>query len=282
MCRHLAYVGPRLRAGELLTDPPFSLVRQAWAPRRQVHGIMNVDGFGLGWYVDDDPQPARHRGVGPVWGDETFADLARTVRTTALLAAVRSATEGMAHGRAAAAPFRAGRWLFSHNGALAGWPDSGGELVKELAAERLLRMEAPTDSAVLWELTLDRLEQRMPLGEALADVVRRAAKACGGRINLLATDGSTIAATTWGASLSWREQGGGVLVASEPHDDLPGWHDVPDGYLLTATATPASTRASTGSNTHSETSASTSTSANTSAGTGIDTSEETRVTLERL
>jgi hypothetical protein len=31
------------------------------------------------------------------------------------------------------------------------------------------------------------------------------------------------------------------LVASEPHDDLPGWHDVPDGYLLTAnlTANPA-------------------------------------------
>jgi hypothetical protein len=27
-----------------------------------------------------------------------------------------------------------------------------------------------------------------------------------------------------------------VLVASEPHDDLPGWHDVPDGQLLTAVA----------------------------------------------
>lgn len=239
MCRHLAYVGPEIRAAAVLTDPPHSLVRQAWAPRRQVNGIMNVDGFGLGWYVDGDPQPARHRGVGPVWGDETFADLARTVRTTALLAAVRSATEGMAHGRAAAAPFRSGRWLFSHNGALAGWPDSGVDLVKELGAERLLRMEAPTDAAALWALTLDRLEQGMPLGEALADVVQRAADCCGGRINLLATDGSTIAATTWGASLSWRDLDGGVLVASEPYDDLPGWFDAPDGHLLTVTMDPA-------------------------------------------
>jgi glutamine amidotransferase len=85
----------------------------------------------------------------------------------------------------------------------------------------------------------------MPLAEALADVVRRAAEACGGRINLLATDGDTIAATTWGASLSWRELPGGVLVASEPHDDLPGWHDVPDGQLLTATVVPADNSSST-------------------------------------
>jgi glutamine amidotransferase len=189
MCRHLAYVGQPVRVGELVTDPPFSLVRQAWAPRRQTHGVMNADGFGLGWYVAGDPQPARHRGDGPVWADETFADLARTVRTTALLAAVRSATIGMAHGRAAAAPFRSGRWLFSHNGALAGWPHSGVDLVKELAAERLLRIEAPTDAAALWALTLDRLERGAALGEALADVARRAVDACGGRVNLLLTDG---------------------------------------------------------------------------------------------
>jgi glutamine amidotransferase len=236
MCRHLAYVGPPVRAADLLTDPPYALVRQAWAPRRQTHGVMNADGFGLGWYVDGDPQPARHRGDGPVWGDETFADLARTVRTTALLAAVRSATMGMAHGQAAAAPFRSGRWLFSHNGALAGWPQSGADLVKELGAERLLRIEAPTDAAALWAMTLERLERGMDLGTALVDVVRRAIESCGGRVNLLLTDGTTIAATSYGASLCWRELDGGVLVASEPHDDLLGWHDVPDGHLIVAVA----------------------------------------------
>jgi glutamine amidotransferase len=198
-----------------------------------------VDGFGLGWYVDGDPEPARHRGIGPVWGDETFFDLARPVRTTALLAAVRSATEGMAHGRAAAAPFRSGRWLFSHNGALTGWPGSGADLVKDLGAERLLRLEAPTDAAALWALTLERLEAGTPLPEALADVVHRAGESCGGRINLLATDGSTVAATTWGASLSWRDLDGGALVASEPDDDSTAWQDVPDGHLLTANFHPS-------------------------------------------
>ena len=234
MCRHVAYVGAPVRVGEVLVDPAYALVRQAWAPRRQTHGIMNVDGFGLGWYVSGDPRPARHRGAGPVWADETFADLARTVTTTAFLAAVRSATAGMVAGRAAAAPFRSGRWLFSHNGALPDWPDAAAELVKELTPQRLLQLETPTDAGLLWALTLERLERGLPPGEAVADVVHRVAAVCGGRINLLITDGETIAGTAWGASLCHRELDDGLVIASEPYDDRPGWHDVPEGHLITA------------------------------------------------
>jgi gamma-glutamyl hercynylcysteine S-oxide hydrolase len=236
MCRHLAYVGSPRRIGELLSDPPFSLVRQAWAPRRQTHGIMNADGFGVGWYAPGDPEPIRHRGDGPVWADETFADLCRGITTTALLGAVRSATNAMVHGPLAAAPFRSGRWLFSHNGALAGWPASGGDLVKDLSGEAVLRMQAPTDSAVLWALTVDRLEAGLPPGEALAAVVERVrATTGGGRLNLLLTDGETVAATALGASLCIRQPDGGIVVASEPYDDEPGWADVPGSALVTAT-----------------------------------------------
>ncbi|GAA3604098.1 ergothioneine biosynthesis protein EgtC [Kineosporia mesophila] len=233
MCRHLAYAGPAVRIGELVTDPPHALVRQAWAPRRQTHGIMNVDGFGLGWYAPGDPEPARHRGDGPVWGDETFADLARTVRTTGLLAAVRSGTEGMVSGRGAAAPFRDGPWLFSHNGALPGWPASGAELVKDIEPARLLRLDAPTDAAALWALTLDRLDAGHTPEQALRQVVRRTLETTGGRVNLLLTDGRRIAGTAQGASLSYRRTHGGVVVASEAYDDEDGWHDVPDGQLIT-------------------------------------------------
>lgn len=235
MCRHVAYVGPPVRLGSVLVDPPFSLVRQSWAPRRQTHGIMNVDGFGVGWYVPGDDVPARHRGSGPVWADPTFADLCRAVTSTAFLAAVRSATAGMAPGVAAAAPLRGGRWLFSHNGAVPGYPGSVASLASSLPAERLLRLDAPTDAALLWALTYDRLSRGVPAGEALADVVREVSKACPeGRLNLLVTDGNQISATTFGASLSWRATGDAVLVASEPDDDEPGWHDVPDRCVLTA------------------------------------------------
>jgi glutamine amidotransferase len=241
MCRHLAYLGEPVPLGRLIVDPPHSLLRQSWQPRRQRHGVVNADGFGVGWYADGDPVPARHRGEGPIWADETLVDLARVVRTGAVLAAVRSATDGMAPGRSAAAPFRSGRWLFSHNGALDGWPDAAAALASQLPADRLLRLEAPTDSALLWLLTLDRLESGAGPGEALSDVVSAVRKATVGRLNLLLTDGTTIAATALGASLSWRTRPGSVVVASEPDDDEPGWQDAADGDLLVATAGHVST-----------------------------------------
>jgi glutamine amidotransferase len=256
VCRHLAYVGPPVRLGELLVEPPHALVRQAWAPRRQTHGVMNVDGFGVGWYVAGDPLPARHRGVGPVWADETFADLGRVIRTTCVLAAVRSATEGMAHGPAASAPFRSGRWLFSHNGAIGDWAVAVARLAADVDPARLAQLEVSTDSALLWAMVAQALDGGTPPAEALAGAVRKARDAGGERLNLLLTDGSAVYATAVGASLVTRRHvspgpdassgpagsaasgpgGDGVVVASEPYDDEPGWADVPDGSLVVATA----------------------------------------------
>jgi glutamine amidotransferase len=237
MCRHLAYLGEPLAPQELLVHPPHALYRQSWAPRTQRHGTVNADGFGLGWYADGDELPARYRRAGPIWADATFADLARVIRTRALLAAVRSATEGCAAGESAAAPFSAGLWLFSHNGAVAGWPGKLDALAALLPPAELLELEARTDSALLWALTLHRLRRGADPGEALAGTVADVAAHTTGRLNLLLTDGTAIAATTWGDTLHHRTLPGlGTVVASEPYDDDPGWTPVPDGSLLLADA----------------------------------------------
>jgi glutamine amidotransferase len=74
------------------------------------------------------------------------------------------------------------------------------------------------------------------LGEALAEVVVHAGeKDPGARLNLLACDGASIAATVWGDTLFHHRLHDGVLVASEPLDDLPGWQAVPERSLLTVT-----------------------------------------------
>ncbi|MEV6247613.1 ergothioneine biosynthesis protein EgtC [Streptomyces sp. NPDC051742] len=235
MCRHIAYVGEPVTLGELIVDPEHALLRQAWEPRTQSSGVVNADGFGVGWYAEGDPVPARYRRTGPIWGDLSFADLARVVRSRALLAAVRGATLPGADGEAAAAPFAGGPWLFSHNGAAAGWPDSLAELAGGLAPGELLRMEARTDSALLWALVLHRLRAGDAPGPALADTVREAAAAApGSRLNLLLTDGVRIAATTWGNGLWYLKGPDRVVVASEPYDDDPRWREVPEHTLLTA------------------------------------------------
>ncbi|GGV21581.1 gamma-glutamyl-hercynylcysteine sulfoxide hydrolase [Streptomyces longisporoflavus] len=239
MCRHLAFLGPEEPLGKLLTDPAHSLFRQSWAPRRQRYGTVNADGFGVGWYAEGDPVPARYRRAGPIWGDQSFADLSRVVRSCALLAAVRDATEAGADGEAAAAPFSAGTWLFSHNGAITGWPRTLAQVARGLPAAELLSMEARCDSALVWALVLHRLRSGDDEGQALADtVVEVAAAAPGSRLNLLLTNGETITATAWGDTLWYlTEPGRRTVVASEPYDDDPHWREVPDRTLLAASRT---------------------------------------------
>ena len=237
MCRHIAYLGPPVALGELLARPPHALVRQSWEPRRQKYGTVNADAFGVGWYADGDPVPGRYRRQGPVWADQSFDDLARVVRSTALLAAVRDATERDADGEAAAAPFAAGRLLFSHNGAVKGWPGSLAPLAATLPPAELLALAARCDSALIWALVQHRVADGDDVPQAVADTVREVAEAApGSRLNLLLTDGTTIVATAWGDTLWYlAEPGHRTVVASEPYDDDPHWREVPDRTLLAAT-----------------------------------------------
>ncbi|GAA1236388.1 ergothioneine biosynthesis protein EgtC [Kitasatospora nipponensis] len=236
MCRHLAYLGPPVSPAELLVEPPYGLYRQSWAPRMQRHGTVNADGFGLGWYAEGQPHPARYRRAVPIWADENFTDLARVLRTGALLAAVRSATASTTAGEAAAAPYAADGWLFSHNGALTGWPKATGAVAELLEPAELLGLEARCDSALVWALLRRRLRSGQEPARALAGTVREVARCTEARLNLLLTDGKVIAATTWGDTLFHRlELGRSVRVASEPGDDGPGWTPVPDRSVLLAT-----------------------------------------------
>ena len=101
MCRHLAYLGAaraaRRPAGRSAARAgPAVLGAAPAAARHRERRRLRV-----GWYVDGHDEPARHRGAGPVWADETFADLARVIRARCVLAAVRSATPGMPAGAGA-------------------------------------------------------------------------------------------------------------------------------------------------------------------------------------
>ena len=316
MCRHLAYLGPPVTLRAAIIDPPYGLYRQAWAPRMMRNsGTMNVDGFGVGWYADGDPVPARYRHAGPIWADPSFADLTRVTRSGALLAAVRDASAGTEPGASACSPYGADHWLFSHNGTLTGWPGSAAGLAATLSPLELLSLDARVDSALLWALTLHQLRAGATPEEALAAVIGLLDVAeVTGRFNFLLTDGATIAATAAGHTLWYRQtpprppdnghpgpggrghgdrsngdrsrgdrvpgdrsrghrapgdQGTGdlgpgdrsngdrgpgdrgpdlardrgpvsVIVASEPADEEPGWIEVPDRSLLTAT--PAAVR----------------------------------------
>jgi glutamine amidotransferase len=133
---------------------------------------------------------------------------------------VRSATVGMPIEASATAPFTDGHWLLSHNG-----------VVDRTVLPTGLAAESVCDSAILAALIFARgLEA---LGETIVEVGGVDPNA---RMNVLAANGSRLLATTWGDTLSILRRDDGLVLASEPYDDDPGWEDVPDRHLVDVTA----------------------------------------------
>ncbi|KWX22694.1 ergothioneine biosynthesis protein EgtC [Mycolicibacterium wolinskyi] len=216
MCRHLGWLGEPRSVASLVLEPPQALLVQSYAPRRQKHGLMNADGWGAGFFSPDLPTPARWRSDKPLWGDASFASVAPALRSGCIVAAVRSATIGMPIEPSASAPFSDGQWLLSHNG-----------LVDRAVLPLTARAESAVDSAVLAALIFERGLDA--LGDTIVEVGGRDPNA---RLNILAANGSRMLATTWGDTLSLLRCSDGVVLASEPYDDDPGWQDIPDRHLV--------------------------------------------------
>lgn len=217
MCRHLGWLGREVSVSSLVLDPPHGLRVQSYAPRRQKHCLLNADGWGVGFF--DGATPRRWRSVAPLWGDVSFGSVAPALSSRCVVAAVRSATVGMPIEASATAPFTDGHWLLSHNG-----------VVDRTVLPTGLGAESVCDSAILAALIFARgLEA---LGETIVEVGGVDPNA---RLNILAANGSRLLATTWGDTLSILRRDDGLVLASEPYDDDPGWEDVPDRHLVDVT-----------------------------------------------
>lgn len=232
MCRHLGYLGPARSLHDLLLAPSYSLVRQAYEPRFQQHGRVNVDGFGAGWYVAGRTNPVRYRRSVPIWSDQSFTSLAPTICSGCVMGAVRSATPGFPSDESGVAPFTHDRWLFSHNGVL-----HECHLAWKTLGHRCARVPdtlAAVDSALLFGLAVSRWSAGASLGDGLVQVLHDIDAVGGGRLNLLASDGKRLAATRCGDSLFVRESAESVVIASEPTDDGSTWQTVPANSLVEA------------------------------------------------
>jgi gamma-glutamyl hercynylcysteine S-oxide hydrolase len=215
MCRHLGWLGEPRSVASLVLDPPYGLLVQSYSPRRQKHGLMNADGWGVGFF--DDGTARRWRSAAPLWGDTSFASVAPALRSGCIVAAVRSASVGMPIEPSASAPFTDGQWLLSHNG-----------IVDRAALPPSSAAESTNDSALLAALIFERGMDA--LGDTVAEV---AAADPNARLNVLAGNGSQLRATTWGDTLFVLRTAHGVVLASEPFDDDQGWQEIPDRHLVT-------------------------------------------------
>lgn len=219
MCRHLGWLGRPRSLASLVLEPPHGLVVQSYAPRRQTRVRMNADGWGVGFFTSGIATPARWRSTKPIWTDASFESMASHISASCIVAAVRAASSGMPIDESATAPFTDGRWLLSHNG-----------VVDRSVLPLTLAAESVCDAALLAAHVFSNGAAK--LGAIVTEVGALDPDA---RLNLLATDGQRMLATTWGDTLSYLADATGVVIASEPYDDDPRWIDVPDRHLVEVT-----------------------------------------------
>lgn len=249
MCRLLAHFGgPEVSLSSAVLAPEHSLLVQSYAPREMMSGVVNADGFGVGWYTPVDDEPAVYRSNASIWGDRSFASIAPRVRAARFFGAVRSATPGLPVEESGVPPFASGRYMFMHNGAIQDFRQKAMRPLQDsLSDEAHAGLLGVTDSETIFAGLLDRLGKGTSLDAALAATIRHVSAVCAvaglkATLNLAVTDGASMAFTRHstegpGNSLYFIEDGeafpGAVVVASERLDEDAGWREVPDRHLLT-------------------------------------------------
>ena len=246
MCRLLAYLGPDVPLGRLITEPAHSLVKQSYEPREMTSGVVNADGFGFGWYDRARrAEPFVYRSVLPIWNDDNLDDLCGYVSAPCVMANVRSATPGQLLAAANTQPFVSGNLSVLHNGFVEDFKATMLRPIrKSLDDESYTAIKGTTDSEHLFAYMLQHLRASgdlvTGLREGLADLMALAPDARM-TLNFIVSDGERLAASRLAHnvetptlySLSGSAQfPDAVLIASEPLDDQDDWQLLPEGSLI--------------------------------------------------
>lgn len=272
MCRFLAYAGPQILMADLLTRSHQSLIRQSYKAREREEPL-NGDGFGVGWYVPEiDLTPCVFTSVQPAWANRNLRRLADKIRSKCVLAHVRAASPGTPVSELNCHPFQYDRFLWMHNGKIAGFKQIRRSLLDHLNDNAYDAVQGTTDSEHVFGLFLNELGDKiedysLPLLckalrktiERIEHLQKRAHISDTSFFNFCLTDGSNVLATRYvtntdvkpqslyiarGQRFELRSDGyrmianddrvEAAIIASEPlTDDRDDWQAVPVNHLVT-------------------------------------------------
>lgn len=164
MCRLLAYLGPSISLDTILNQPEHSLIVQSYQPREMTSGVVNADGFGIGWYrSDSETDPFTYKNILPIWSDINLPELSRYIESGCILANIRSATPGQPTDLSNCQPFKYGRLLYTHNGFIANFRQTLYRPIRDLLNDTAYQLiGGSTDSEHIFGLFIHHLLTASP------------------------------------------------------------------------------------------------------------------------
>lgn len=163
MCRVLAYIGPEIPLGNLLLNPPNSLVNQTLDP--ELHPELQLAGWGFGAWGEHLLEPERplvYRRPMAAFYDDNVEGIVPSLQVSTLLAHVRAAAYDagavLADENCHPYSYRGTPWIVAQNGDLPQWKLLQRELLQHCRDEYLEQMRGTTDTEFLYVLLLSLLE----------------------------------------------------------------------------------------------------------------------------
>ncbi len=249
MCRLLGYLGPPIALDKLLYKPEHSLIVQSYQPREMNSGLLNADGFGVGWYHPQrETNPFIYKNILPIWNDINLPNLSRYVESGCVLAYVRSATSGQAVDLSNCQPFEQQRLLCIHNGRIENFRQTLYRTLRDrLSDDAYHAIKGNTDSEHLFALLLDQLQANpsASLEQALQNALlnlNQLAKShhVATSANIVVSDGHCLVASRFASdkqapSLYWLRDDpafpDAVIIASEPLFE-GNWNSFPEQSVI--------------------------------------------------
>lgn len=234
MCRLLGYLGPTIILDYILSKPEHSLIVQSYEPKEMTSGVVNADGFGVGWYHSQrETDPFIYKNTLPIWGDVNLTNLSRYIESKCILANVRSATAGQSVDLSNCQPFHQKGLLFTHNGFIQNFRKTLYRPIRnQLKDEAYQAIEGSTDSEHIFALLINQFltEPNISLTQALQNTLHILAELAQQHqtnfsANIIVTDGRRLVASRFAnkspaPSLYWLRDdptfSNAVIVASEP------------------------------------------------------------------
>ena len=245
MCRLAVYLGPETSLKHIVFDTNHSLEIQAWQPKELREAKLNADGFGFGWYNDND-KVARYRQTLPVWGDANVRDFCSSLQRPLWLCYIRSATPGLSTGIENTQPFYYHSWQFLHNGYINNFNETVRSKMRQLLHNEIENcIHGTTDSEYLFALILHFFKQTDDMPQAIRDSFSQLKEWLGKEralLNIVISDGDQILATShainglcptlyYGKDLQGFPMNSQLLV-SEPLTDDENWQAVTEHNLI--------------------------------------------------
>ncbi|MFM2304105.1 MAG: hypothetical protein RLZZ135_1515 [Cyanobacteriota bacterium] len=253
MCRLLAYQGKPQSLDRLIAKPEHSLIVQSYQPREMTAGVINADGFGIGWYhAQQHTNPFIYKQTIPIWSDINLPDLSRSVETGCMLSYVRSATPGQGVSMNNCQPFRDGNLLFIHNGFIDNFRSGLYKQIRDRLHHHIYQsIDGTTDSEHIFALLSNELHTHpeLPLEIALQhtlQLLRNLVTLARTTIsaNIIISDGNRLVASRFAhnavvPSFYWIKDSidypDAVILASEPIF-AGDWQTCPRQSIITVDA----------------------------------------------